>query len=390
MAANVDGARARAEFPDVYANHLDSTNVKPLYDTNRRCPRGPRASDETSHQLRKIMSDEEAEGHPEPNGLIGELLDLGQAASPLLRRLPNAAKAIDKLTGGLVGAGTQALASRLHRYRTGNLVKEAQLVADASGLPLPTVLATLARQRRIDELTIDAVRRVAEKGDAADVGGVADVGKASSRNSSDRWFETLREQAGIVDEPDVSEAFVRVLAGEIETPGSFSVRTLRSLGAMSRSTAQRFRRAASVSVRLTPDRKHIMDARIPAVGGALGSNCLQAEGLSYSVLTDLTENGLLHPDYNSYQPYGPLDLPGPVRQQLGPLTQIPFAHQDAMWTLVPKAGIEKAASCRVVGAQLTSCGVELLRIVDIEPLPNFTTKLVEYFSQLGYHMVRSQ
>ena len=321
------------------------------------------------------------------SSLFEELSELRNAIRPLLRRLPNARKAIDRLTGGLAGAGTKALASRFDLYRTGNLVKEAQQVADASGLPLPAVFDTLIRQRRIDELTMDALRRVGESAASQDATDT-DVAEGDSKDTADRWFHTFYEEAGSVDEADVREAFVRILAGEIQTPRSFSVRTLRAVGAMSLSTARHFRRAASVSIRLTPVGNHIMDARIPAVGGELGSNCLQEDGLPYSVLTDLTENGLLHTDYGSYYPYGPLDLPADARQSLGHV-QLPFAHQDAMWALIPKDDIRKTTSQRVVGAQLTSCGVELLKIADIEPLPEFTSKLVAHFSQSGYQMVRS-
>ena len=333
-----------------------------------------------------IAMSEDGEDHP-VSSLPEELSDLWNAIRPLFRRLPNARKAIDWLTGGLASAGTKALASRLDLYRTGNLVKEARQVADASGLPLPAVFDKLIRQRRIDELTMDALRRVGESADSQDAT-VTNAAEGDSKDTAHRWFHTFYEVAGTVDEADVREAFVRILAGEIQTPRSFSVRTLRAVGAMSLSTAQHFRRAASVSIRLTPDGKHIIDARIPAIGGSLGSNCLQEDGLPYSVLTDLTENGLLHTDYGSYQPYGPLDLPADARQSLVPV-QIPFAHQDAKWVLIPKDDIKKATSLKVTGAQLTSCGVELLKIADIEPLPKFTSKLVAHFSQSGYQMVPS-
>lgn len=178
-----------------------------------------------------IAMSEHDEENPETS-LLEELSELRNAIRPLLRRLPNARKAIDRLTGGLAGTGTRALASRWDLYRTGNLVKEAQQVADASGLPLPAVFNNLIRQRRIDELTMDAL-----------------------------------------------------------------------------------------------------------------------------------------------QSHGPV--------------QMPFAHQGAMWELIPKADIEKATPVMVVGAMLTSCGVELLRIVDIEPLPEFTSKLKAHFSQSGCQMVRS-
>lgn len=333
------------------------------------------------------MSDD-GEEHPDTS-LLGKLSELGNAITPLLRRLPSAKKAVEKLTGGLTSVGTKALASRLHRYRTGNLVKEAQLVADATGLPLPVVFDKLVRQRRIDELTMEALRRNCESADVQMAADNDDTAEADTESTTDRWFHALYDEAGTVDEEDVREAFVRILAGEMRAPGSFSLRTLRVMGALSRSTAQRFRRAASVSIRLTPDGKYIVDARIPALGGALGQNCLQGEGLSYDILTDMTENGLVHPDYGSYHPYGPLGLPSDAQHPLRSLAQMPFAHQGAMWMLIPQSGVENAKPLRVSGAKLTSCGVELLKIVDIESLPEFTAKLSGYFSQSGYQMVRS-
>ena len=239
------------------------------------------------------MSDEDLEEHRANDSLGSDLQELMEVAGRLFRRVPSARKAVEKLTGGLVGAGAKALGSRLHLYRTGNLVKEAELVAGTSGLPLPTVFDTLIRQRRIDELTIEAVRRISEKekddgGDAGDAGDDTDTGTADNNHTTGRWFETFVQEASTVDEEDVREAFVRVLADEIEFPGAFSVRTLRILGAMSRSTARCFRRAVSVSIRLGLDDKHILDARVPEVGGALGQNCLKDIGLSYDVLIGLT------------------------------------------------------------------------------------------------------
>ncbi|MCY4420204.1 MAG: DUF2806 domain-containing protein [Gammaproteobacteria bacterium] len=329
------------------------------------------------------------EGQQSETSLLGELLEMGHAIRPLLRRLPTAMKAIDKLTGGLTSAGVKALAARLNRYRTGNLIQEAQQVADATGLPLPEVFDRLVRQRRIDELTVEALRRVSESAEAQSEAENADTAGAERQSTTDRWFHTLYAEAGAVDEEDVREAFVRILAGEMQAPGSFSLRSLRVMGAVSRSTAQRFRRAASVSIRLTPDGTHIMDARIPAIGGELGQNCLQSEGLSYDVLTDLTENGFIHSDYGSYHPYGPLELPFDAPQSVPPFVQIPFTHQGTTWVLIPKEKPNKVQPFNVQGAKLTSCGVELLKIVDIESLPSFTEKLVGHFSQSGYQMVRS-
>ncbi|MCY4261120.1 MAG: hypothetical protein OXC91_12770, partial [Rhodobacteraceae bacterium] len=95
--------------------------------------------------------------------------------------------------------------------------------------------------------------------------------------------------------------------------------------------------------------------------------------LSYDILIDMTENGLLHPDYNCWHYYGPYG----------------FTHQGLRWGLVPK-GDPKAPEIKMKGAKFTTCGVELLKIVDIEPLPAFTTKMIKHFSQSGYDMVKAK
>lgn len=316
---------------------------------------------------------------------VGELSELGSAIKPLLRRLSGARKAITMLTDGL-GSGARALESRLHRYRTENLVEEARQVADATGLPVPVIFDKLVRQRRIDELTMDALRHVSENAHMQEEDAADSAGKGES--TTDGWFHTYYDEASKVDEESVREAFMRILAGEMQAPGSFSARTLKVLSAVSQSTAQRFRRATSVSIKLTPDGKHIVDARIPAIGGQLGQNCLKDEGLGYDVLIDLTENGLLHSDYGSYHPYGPLGLPFDSPEAR--LAQVPFIHQGTSWHLVPEKDPMEAKPIKVTGAKLTSCGVELLKIVDIEHLPEFTDKLTGHFSQSGYQMVRSR
>jgi len=260
-------------------------------------------------------------------------------------------------------------------------------VAEVTGQPLPVVFDGLARQRRIDEITLDALSRVSKKpstqdGDTSGAG----VDGDRSQQTSDRWLHTFYDEAGKVDENVLKEAFTRILMGEIEAPGSFSVRTLRIMGGMSQSTAERFRRAVSVSIQLDFEGV-VHDARVCGMGGNLGQNCLKEDGLSYDVLIDLTENGLVHPDYNCYYPYWPLSLEPETLNQLPRHFQFPFFHQGKLWELIPNEDSNATKQLRVEGAKFTSCGTELLKIVDIESLPNFTNRLKQYFSGEGYQMV---
>ena len=47
----------------------------------------------------------------------------------------------------------------------------------------------------------------------------------------------------------------------------------------------------------------------------------------------------------------------------------------------------KVKSVRVEGAAFTTAGRELLRVVDIEPMPEFTERLKAHFAKSSYEMV---
>lgn len=322
------------------------------------------------------MSDETEQAETAETSIQKDWVQLLTAAQSIIKRWPNAGRALDRLTGGLVGHGKNALVARLHRYRTANLVAEAELAANASARPLPMVYDELVRQRRIDELSIDATRLTGET-----TSGISDDSeKAADKRTSDRWFQTFHSEAGMADEDVLREAFLRILTGEIQTPGSFSLQTLRVVGAMSQSTAQHFRRAVSVSIRLSSDGQDIHDARVPAVGGKLGMNCLEQDGLPYAVLQNLVENGLIHSELGSFLPYGQ-----PIAHPSDPSTmiQLPVIHQDERWGLIPTRASNRTSGILVEGAAFTSCGRELIGIVDIEPLPKFKDKLVKHLFKLG-------
>lgn len=321
-----------------------------------------------------------AEEEPSETDLSQDLVRLWTAIRPVLKRLPNAGKAVDKLTGGLFFGSTRALASWLHRRRTTNVVDEARQIANASGMPLPAVYTALVRQRRIDELTLDSLRLISKASPSSGEAPESDGGTTTS----DRWFQTFYDEAGVVDEDDVREVFLRILAGEIKNPGSFSLQTLRIVGTIDQKTARSFRRAASVRVSSEFQFKGVLlfqDDRIPAVGDGLGNNCLKDEGLGYDVLQNLMEYGLIYTDLNSYFTYG--TSARITRNGVTHSIPILATHQKERWLLTPTDASQKVTGVKVEGAGFTSSGRELMSIVDAEELPEFRNKLVAHLSTLG-------
>ena len=208
----------------------------------------------------------------------------------------------------------------------------------------------------------------------------------------DDWIESFRREAADRSQGEMRETFARILAGEIREPGTFSIKTLRTVGALSQSTAALFRRAVSLRVSMeiavssigSGFRVHVQDARIPSLGGDLGQNHLQNQGLDYNRLIDLTENGLLHPDYSSWHIYNPA-MRQPKIDPKG--TVVPLVHQGQEWALIPLPAFKAGSELKIHGAKFTAVGEELLHIVDIEEDPAFLDKIRAYLKSQHVEMI---
>ena len=66
----------------------------------------------------------------------------------------------------------------------------------------------------------------------------------------DDWIQSFRREAVDRSQGEMREVFVRILAGEIQEPGTFSIKAVRTVGSLSQSTASLFRKAASLRVGL--------------------------------------------------------------------------------------------------------------------------------------------
>ena len=325
------------------------------------------------------MHDSDDHDSSSEDNLGEDLANLGKAIAPFVPKYRNIRKVCSRLLGDVPEAAFDALVARLRLSQTRSQAEAIRTIIECSGLPPSVAYEMVRKQEAIDTLAADALGRIAQD-DVSNTG--------STEDTPDEWFDVFRREAVDRSSDDIRETFVRILAGEIRQPGTFSVGTLRILGTIDTSTAEKFLRAASVCMSLEQS-----DARVPAVGGELGQNCLQDIGLPFSVLTLLTENGLLHPDYSCYMPYGPINdrIPAgvqlPPNVQIPPNTQIPFRHQGKLWRLLGTSDATRVKSIRVVGAAFTTAGRELLEIVDIDPMPEFTTRLKDHFAKSNYEMV---
>ena len=208
------------------------------------------------------------------------------------------------------------------------------------------------------------------------------AGSEPEKLISEDWFNIFEKEASQKSSKDMQRRFAEVLAGEIEKPGSHSIKAVKALGDMDQMIADLFQKLCSICVVLeVPFEKHIIDLRVPAMGGNPGQNSLSKYGLSFDNLNKLHEYSLIISDYNSYFPYqmSIVDEKNTVA--------MPFCHQGRHWVL--KSSTERTAGdeFRINGVGLSNVGKELFHIVEQIPMPQYTQDLKVFFEKQDLQMV---
>ncbi len=191
------------------------------------------------------------------------------------------------------------------------------------------------------------------------------------------------------DVQDVSSAEMRtlyskVLAGQIERPGSFSLLALKVLKYMNLTTAKLFQTLCSACISLMPDGKTFMDIRVPVLNGSAGNNALSQYGLSFDQLNVLSEQGLVISDYSSRSRNYQLCIGQMLSKR--EMVKMPFSFQGQFWVLEPINGREIGTEFELSGVSLTRAGGELSRIVEIAPMEKFAQELKESFASHNLRM----
>ena len=206
------------------------------------------------------------------------------------------------------------------------------------------------------------------------------VPEDSGGTINDDWLNAFEVEARQKSTEEMQDYFGRVLAGEIRKPGSFSTRAIKILGSLDQDIANHFVRLCSISI----STQFEQDVRVPALGGNAGSNALQEYGLNFSTLNLLNEHGLIISDYNSWWEFTPcVALPGDGNRAVC----IPLLYQGGYWILMPKSERAVSKKLRIHGVALTQSGRELLTIVKIEPIEDYSEALVQFFEKNGFQMI---
>ncbi len=210
---------------------------------------------------------------------------------------------------------------------------------------------------------------------------------------NDDWLNSFETEARSKSTEDMQLRFGRILAGEIQKPGSYSIRAVKLLSELDQNIAALFKRfcAACVVVEVLgiPNSKQVFDARVLSLGGSLISNALSKHGLGLDQLNILNEYRLitsgdisLH-DHNLASLY---DYNLCIEHEDNPVL-LPFQHQGKHWILSPTPERNNNSELRLSGVMLSRVGRELFRIVDQDPMPEYTEDLKKLFADQKLQMV---
>ena len=240
----------------------------------------------------------------------------------------------------------------------------------------------LREQVNLDTIIEKSTEHLKQSGESADQA-------TSEAEIDDDWLEHFDTEARKKSTIEMQEYFAKILAGEMKQPNSFSIKTIRILGTMDKSSATLFQRFCSMCIvqsDLSSDRVPI-DARVVSLVGNASSNALAKYGLPFDSLNVLHEYGLIISDYNSRidcQQCCPQPLPinEAILDQSRPQYRVvPFFYRRRPWMLLPMSNTQRKRGVSLNGVALTRSGTELMSIVELESTDQYTLDLIEFFKK---------
>ena len=175
-----------------------------------------------------------------------------------------------------------------------------------------------------------------------------------------RW---ITEASNVSDET-LQDLWARLLAGELQSPGSVSNDTMSIARDLNKERAEEFQTLCSAALCYSDGRPMIV------VGcGNPGTNSLRPYGLSYDVLMRLAHHRLIVNEMNTH-----IELPSdPSRLEL-------VRQQELTWLL---RWSEDTDTHRIKGILFTLAGKELFPVVQKTPIPAYTTAMLTALEQEG-------
>lgn len=203
------------------------------------------------------------------------------------------------------------------------------------------------RQKNIDDITEMAAQELSHKDAVSDI--KVDVD----------WATRFINYAQDISEEEMKYIWAKVLAGEVETPGSFSLRTLDVLRNLSKDEAELFVR---VSQFVLYQKNHFI---------YYDTLLLEKYGIEYIDIARLIEIGLLHSNLHAVKTY---DYSPDVEHEFGFI----YGRKVIVFVLPPA---QKKINVPVV--LLSKPAEELMKMVNVEANLDYVKDLVSSIRKLG-------
>ena len=202
-----------------------------------------------------------------------------------------------------------------------------------------------------------------------------------------RFFSVVQD----VSSEEIQALWAKILAGEVERPGSTSIRTLSILKDLDRTIATLFRTLCSARMtfeigRMEGHPERVGNEIVLSLGEKAAHNSLEQFGLSYNNLNVLNEYGLIIPEYDSSIQHKIITV-GPKSDGSLQSVSFAFSFQGHRWVLVPTDQQPGEQSIDLEGIILSRSGMELARVVALEAMPEYEQAVVDFFQQKGFRVV---
>ena len=223
-----------------------------------------------------------------------------------------------------------------------------------------------AHQEEIERLVTNTVNAMLKANSVVDWSKV-DLGQFNPEFRR-RWIS----EASNVSDETLQDLWARLLAGELESPGSVSNDTMSIARDLNKERAKEFQTlcsAALCSLDGTP---------LIVVGcGDPGANSLQPYGLTYAVLTRLAHHRLIVNEMSSY-----LDMARGMSQPL-----VPVRQQELTWVLRWSSDTNRTSGEHVIkGLLFTPAGEELFAVVEKVPNAEYTAAMLRDLEEGGWQV----
>ena len=191
---------------------------------------------------------------------------------------------------------------------------------------------------------------------------------SNPQDMQDDWITNFFDKCRIISDDEMQSLWARILSSEANSPGTFSRRTVNSLGSLDKSDAQLFAAFCGFLCLIEGELVPLIYHMESSITGAIGQSIYEDNGIKFTALAHLSSIGLI-----SLEPLG--------YSQTELSQQIDIAYYDA--TIRVEFSNPENNQLDSGNALLTAVGKELARVCGSKPVDGFVDYAIKAFTQMG-------